>query len=295
MLSKRVPFLIERRHMLWPPVIRKMLQPELLHHRRPLLGAPLLRIEGDDAPGNEFVATEEFLCAGSHVGLLDDQDAVHQLPMAGEGAEIGIAARCPGGSEVDRLPLARLGDIGVGDHIVGLRHIVTGHCLWIGDELVGQRADGSKRAGLHQHPVVGNDVGIDEGDRDRLTGLHTQFPRLVGEVLGRLDRDGTRLLDRLEPLIFHRRLHHRHVAQDRMCSDCLRDRAVAWNVAKRFGEGVDRGEYVAGFADPDGDVDVQLVHRLQVGHLEEEALAIGEHGGRTDGDRVMARRSVVAR
>ena len=66
-LGERVPLLLERGHMFAPPVVSKVLQAELLHHRRPLLGAPLLRVERDDAPGDEVVALKEFLRAGSDV------------------------------------------------------------------------------------------------------------------------------------------------------------------------------------------------------------------------------------
>ena len=50
---------VERRDVLGPPVVGEVLEPQPLEHRRPLLGRPLLRVERDDAPGDEVVAGEE--------------------------------------------------------------------------------------------------------------------------------------------------------------------------------------------------------------------------------------------
>ena len=52
---------VEGGDVLGAPVVGEVLEPEPLEHRRPLLGPALLRVERDDAPGDEVVAAIELL------------------------------------------------------------------------------------------------------------------------------------------------------------------------------------------------------------------------------------------
>ena len=57
-----VELLLERGHVLRPPVVGEVLEAHLLHHRRSFLRAAFLCVEGHDAPGYEVVAAEQILC-----------------------------------------------------------------------------------------------------------------------------------------------------------------------------------------------------------------------------------------
>jgi hypothetical protein len=87
-LRERVPLLIEKRHVLTPPVVGEVLDAGLFEHRGTVLGAALLRVEGDDAPGDEVVAVEELLRPrGDVLGLRGVTDAAcggHRGEAAGE-------------------------------------------------------------------------------------------------------------------------------------------------------------------------------------------------------------------
>ena len=295
-LRQCLPLPVERGHVLGPPVVGEVLEAECREHRRPLLGAAFFPVVGHEAPGDQVVAAKELLGPRGDVGslLLDDQDPVHQLPVPWERAQEGIPAGRVRDREIDRLPPAGLGNVGVGDHVVGLGDVMPGHRLRIGDQPVGQRAHGGQRAGLRQHPVVRHHVGIREREGESLAGLGPHLRRLVGQVRGGLDRDGPRILELRPPRVLDGRLQHRQVAEDRMGRDRPGRLLVARDVAERLGEGMDRGEHVPGLAAADGHVQVQLVHGLDVGELEKQALAVGEHGGRADRQRIVAHRAVVA-
>ena len=67
------------------------------------------------------------------------------------------------------------------------------------------------------------------------------------------------------------------------------------NVTERLIEGVHRGEHVSRHPAAHGHMQMQLVHRLNVGQLQKQALAVGEHRGRADGKRVVPHCAVVTR
>ena len=80
---------------------------------------------------------------------LDDHHAVHDHPVAGEGAEVGIAAGLGRGPEGDDGLVLGLDDVGVGQDVVGPGDVVAGDGVGLGDDLVGQVADRARasRAG----------------------------------------------------------------------------------------------------------------------------------------------------
>ena len=61
MLLHRLDLGVERRHVLGAPVVGESWNPEPLEHLRPLVGPALLRVERNDAPGDEVVGPEDIL------------------------------------------------------------------------------------------------------------------------------------------------------------------------------------------------------------------------------------------
>ena len=66
--------------------------------------------------------------------------------MPGEGAEVRVAAGLVGGLEVDDGLALGLGDVGVEEDVVGPGDVLAGDGVGLGDELVGEVADGREGA-----------------------------------------------------------------------------------------------------------------------------------------------------
>ena len=69
-LCQCIPLCVKCGNMFPPPVIGKVLQAQLLKHRRSFFRPPLLRIEWHDAPGNKIVTVKEFPSPRGTVNLL---------------------------------------------------------------------------------------------------------------------------------------------------------------------------------------------------------------------------------
>ena len=147
------------------------------------------RLSGSFAPPRRMTLFAEWKRVARRGVSLDDQLSVHDHPVAGEGAEEGVASRLFRGMDVDRELLLGCYDVRVGQDIVGLGNIVPQDRFRVGDELVGQITDALKSAGFDEHPVVRHCVRIAKGDRQRLACPGLNRSRRVGEIRSGIDAD----------------------------------------------------------------------------------------------------------
>ena len=132
-----------------------------------------------------------------HRTFFHNQLAVHDHPVAGEGAEIGIAAGLVGGAEPDCKVAARQDDVGVGQDVVGVGNVLPDRGFRVGDQAVRQFANAPQRTRFRQRPVVRHDIGIDQRKLNGLARLNTDCPRLIRQIAAGLDSDSPRWLDLL--------------------------------------------------------------------------------------------------
>ena len=113
---------------------------------------------------------------GRRVGGSGDdlEDAVHEAPVAGEGAEVGVVAGGGGGGEFDDVRLADADQLGaVGEDFWALWGVVLGHGLGVGEHLIGEGAQVGEFAGFDEDKVVlEGALFVDEEEHDLGTGLH---------------------------------------------------------------------------------------------------------------------------
>lgn len=124
------------------------------------------------------------------------EDALHEHPVAWEGAEVGVSAGFCRSGELDGACLSWLEEFGVVEHVWGIWDVVFGHGLWVGEHGVGQCADFLQGAGFDDEEVVRQRgaAGVFEGDFDFFAGFDGQrflvehhgvgWVRFEGDFLG---------------------------------------------------------------------------------------------------------------
>src|SRR5215211_4199013 len=82
------------------------------------------------------------------------QHAVHDSPVAGKRADVGILAGLGRRLELHRHRLAGFDQLGREDHLLDLRHVLLCRTIGRTGEVVGRRPDRLERALLPEHEVV---------------------------------------------------------------------------------------------------------------------------------------------
>ena len=176
--------------------------------------------------------------------------------------------------KINRLALAGRNDVGVAENSIGLGDVVPRECLRISDELVCQFTDTLQRSRFDQCPVMRHDVRIVKSEPDRLAGANVDFPRLVGQVFGRLQFDSPSFFDWLPPRVRNSRGIQCNIGQHGVRGDCLFDWLVAREVPEIAAQPMHRDEQVVPTASRIADAifvigihvqaKMQLVDGLQV-------------------------------
>ena len=138
-------------------------------------------------------------------------------------------------------------------------------------------------------------IRILEDEPNRFAGLDANRWRGEGQVLARLDLNGAGLRDLFLPRVGHAPGLCCEIPEDWVGRD--RSRNVTMVGRSRYGASslctVKKRSHV--FAFLQADMQVQLVHRLKIGNLEEERAPIRQHLGRRDNHGIMAWCAVVTR
>ena len=91
------------------------------------------------------------------------------------------------GCEVDGGGGVGVGHVGVEKDVRGIGYVVFGEAVGVGDHEVAEGAEFFEGTGFGEEPVVGDDVGIGEGDGEFFAGLGGELFLDVLETEGGFD------------------------------------------------------------------------------------------------------------
>lgn len=131
--------------------------------------------------------------------LLHDHLALHDEPVAGEGADVGVFALRGRRGEAQHLAVALVEHFGFVQDLRGVGDEAFGEAVGRFGHFVAGHADFVRGAGLDDEEIVRGDVGIFEDELHGGSGSHFELAQVVEQALGDgFDGDGLQAGLRIE-------------------------------------------------------------------------------------------------